>query len=169
MKNRNIISAVKLVVFQIFGVFFFSGVGSCFFRFYRSDVIECFAQSGVDVNCFSLLPPGYTLGKLMTEQTGFLLYGIAFGFALVAILNLVRKKSILYLLSVVGVTVLLFFTGFYKLGRAMDDWLRFFGNLFTKSIGTANLIAAICYFILGVVCIWLSVKTISLKKKNQVA
>lgn len=170
MKNKDSISSViKLVVLQILGIFFFSGVGSCFFRFYRSDVLECFAQSGVDVKCFSLLPPGYTLGRLMTEQASYLLYGIAFGFVLVAVLNLVRKKSVLYLLGVVGLTVLLFFSGAFKSGRVMDDWLTSFGNLFTKNNGVANIIAAICYFIFGVICIWFSVRSISFRKKKQAA
>ncbi|WP_343748661.1 hypothetical protein [Fluviicola sp.] len=161
----NIGNTVKLVVFQILGVFFFSGVGSSFFGFYHSDVLECFAKSGAGADCFRLLPAGYTLGKFMTEQANAFLYGIVFGFVLVAVINLAKKKSILNLILVVGLTVLLFFIGFYKLSRTTDNWFKSFGGLFTESIGTANLIAAIAYFVLGSVCIWLSVKTFSRKKK----
>lgn len=155
---RNISKAVVSIILQLLGVFFFSGAGSCFYAFYRSDVIECFAKSGAGADCFSLLPQGYTLGKFMTEQTNSFLYGIVVGFVLVAVINLVKKKNILNLLLVVGLTVLLFFSGFYKLSRTTDNWLRSFGSVFTDSIGTENLIASIGYCILGGICIWLSVK-----------
>ncbi|MNU93003.1 hypothetical protein D3C71_829330 [compost metagenome] len=162
---KNTIHLIKLLALQTLGIFFFSIAGTRFYACYRANLIDCFLKQGAGADCLNQLP-GYTIGKLMTEMFYSSLYGIIFGFILIGFLNVRKKKSILNTLLVVGLTVLLFVVGFYKLSRPLDLYLLSFGNLFSTDFGTASMIAGICNLLLGSVCVWLSMKN-GFQRKNR--
>lgn len=160
MRVKSSFNLIKTLILQVLGVFFFSISGARFYAVYRAGLIDCFSKKGAEsADCWDQIP-GYTIGKLMTEMFYSPLYGIIFGFIVIGILNVRKKQPILRTLLMVGLTVLLFLVGFYKLSRPLGLYLLSFGNIFSNDFGIANLIAGICSLILGIVCVWWSMRVI---------
>lgn len=156
----------RIILLQLFSLFFFEEAFVKFSLFRRSDLYECIRKSNSDTIglCEELyMEPDVTVGQLISEPIHFMMYGLCFGLMLTLIINLVRKKSLWNTVAVALLYLLLFFIGAFKYGFINHSMNSFWG-IFSHKLAVSSLIGIQVALILGILLVWLSVKNFTHQK-----
>ena len=157
--------SIRLILFQILALHLF---GNAFFHFYyflRADFYECIMRSGPESirSCWEPYKD-QTLGSLISQPFHFMFYGLCFGVLLIITINLIRKKSLWNVVLLIIIYIFLMYIRAFS-DKYLDSCIYSFGRFFSAKIWLSDLIASLTSFAIGLVLLWLSVKSNSSKKE----
>lgn len=156
----------RLILLQIGFLYLFSHAAERFYYTLNSGIFECVYRHGPKMGrqCMEQYPE-YDLVDLLVGPIHSMLYGLVIGAVIIGIVNWRKKYHFLNLFTVLGLYILLFFGGIFKVTRDIDTLLLSFAGIFTHKFGILNFIVVQIYFISGLVLLWLSVRQ-KLTSKN---
>lgn len=133
MKTIGSKLSMKLILFQIGFLYFFSQAADRLYYSWNYEISECMYQNGIESGLMCLdKHPGYTVTGLLVGHIYYMFGGFLLGFLIIGIVNRIKKKHVLNVILVLILYVLLWFGGAFKFTHSLDMPLISFTGNFTQ-------------------------------------
>lgn len=159
--------SLKLIVFQILFLYFFSQAADRLYYSLNYEIYECIYRYGPELGrqCFGKYPD-YELSDLFTYPIYFMVCGLLLGMIITGFVNWRKKNHFLNTVLVFVLYIGLHFVGAFKFTKDLGLFLNSIGGFFSNKFWAINLITLQIYLLSAILMIWLSVKSYSSKKEK---